>query len=108
MLPSVVTTTGEEENQSITLGEAQASGLSVIATRIGGTAEGMRHGETGLLVPPRDPGALAAAIAWMIEHPEALGVMGSAGRRLVEEQFNLSRLNDQLVEVYGMMCRQRI
>ena len=54
LLPSIVTELGEEENQSVALAEAQASGLPVIGTRIGGNHESIREGESGILVPPRD------------------------------------------------------
>jgi colanic acid/amylovoran biosynthesis glycosyltransferase len=100
VLASVVTDSGEEESQSVVLAEAQATGLPVIATATGGIPESMRDRESGLLVPPRNPGALASAILWLVNHPEAWGEMGRAGREYVEEHFNLERLNDQLVGIY--------
>jgi colanic acid/amylovoran biosynthesis glycosyltransferase len=100
VLASVVTDSGEEENQPVVLAEAQASGLPVIATAIGGVPESMRDGESGLLVPPRNSGALASAMLWLIDHPEAWGPMGRAGRVHVEKHFNLERCHDQLVDIY--------
>jgi glycosyltransferase involved in cell wall biosynthesis len=103
VLASVVTDSGEEEAQSVVLAEAQASGLPVIATAIGGIPESMRDGESGLLVPPRNPGALASAMLWLFDHPEAWGPMGRAGRVHVEEHFSLEECHDRLVDIYRMV-----
>jgi len=100
VLPSVVIASGEEENQPVALAEAQASGLPVIATAIGGISESMRDGESGFLVAPRNPEALASSILWLADHPEAWGRMGRAGRAHVEARFNLETLNEQLVDIY--------
>jgi colanic acid/amylovoran biosynthesis glycosyltransferase len=100
LLASVVTPSGEEENQPVSVAEAQASGLPVIATTIGGIPESIRDGVSGCLVPPRDPKALAAALTWMIEHPETTASMGQAGRRHVEQNYDSEKLHDRLVSVY--------
>ena len=76
VLPSVVTGRGEEENQPVCLAEAQASGLPVIATAIGGVSESMRNGESGLLVPPRDPQAIADAAEMAYRASQGLGQHG--------------------------------
>ena len=107
VLPSVVTASGEEETQSVALAEAQASGLPVIATAIGGISESVRDGKSGFLVEPRNPEALASSILWLAHHPEAWGRMGRAGRAHVEAHFNLERLTDQLVEFYRLVRRPR-
>lgn len=100
VLASVTTGDGEEDNQPVVLAEAQASGLPVIATRTGGLPECIRAGESGLLVPAQSPEALASAILWLADHPEAWPRMGRAGRAYVEENFDLDKLNDQLVDCY--------
>jgi len=106
ILPSVVTASGEEENQSVALAEAQASGLPVIATAVGGNAETIRNGQSGFLVPPRNPEALASSIGWLAEHPEAWGPTGRAGRAHVESLFGLERSNNQLLEIYHSAIRR--
>lgn len=60
----------------------------------------MRDGESGLLVPPRNPEALASALLWLVNHPRAWGAMGRAGRLHVEENFNLERCHNLLVDMY--------
>ena len=100
VLPSIIAASGLVESQSVALIEAQASGLPVIATSTGGVSESMRDGESGLLVPPGDPQALAAAISWIVDHPDVLPSMGRAGRTHAERFFDLDKLNDQLIALY--------
>ena len=68
------------EDLSSTLIEAMATGLPVVATRVGGTADLVRHGVNGLLVPPRDPAALAAAISQILTDPTAATRMAAAAQ----------------------------
>lgn len=73
--------------------EAQAAGLPVVCTDAEGLAENIEPGTTGLLVPRRDPAALAGAVLELAADPERRVAMGRAGRRRVEERF---RPEDQL------------
>jgi colanic acid/amylovoran/stewartan biosynthesis glycosyltransferase WcaL/AmsK/CpsK len=102
--PSIATSSGEVESQSLALAEAQASGLPVIGTKIGGIPESMREGESGLLVAPRDPNALARAIEQLAENPHIWGQMGQIGRAHVEHYFDLEKLNDRLVDLYSLVA----
>lgn len=72
----------------------------VVATRVGGMPESVRDGETGLLVPPADPEALAKAIEWMLEHRDEAAAFGRAGRRLMLERFTSARTADDVANVY--------
>lgn len=68
--------------------EALASGVACVSTELGtGTSYANRHGETGLVVPPGDPMALAQAINTLLADPELRRRMGAAGRRRVAELF---------------------
>ncbi len=60
--------------------EAAASGLPVVASRVGGLPEVVADGETGLLVEPDDPAALAAALSALIHNPERRRAMSAAAR----------------------------
>lgn len=69
--------------------EAAAAGRPAVATRVGGTPEVVVHGETGLLVEPDDPDALARALADLLLDPERARRLGRAARRRAEERFDL-------------------
>jgi colanic acid/amylovoran biosynthesis glycosyltransferase len=107
ILPSVVTAAGEEENQPVSLAEAQASGLPVVATAIGGVGESIRDRISGLLVPSRDSRALASAVRWLIEHHEGWEHMGLAGRAHVMDRFDMEKLHDRLVSIYEHVAAER-
>lgn len=72
--------------------EAMASGLPVVATDIRGCREEVVAGETGLLVPPRDPAALAGAIGRLLDRPDERRRFGLAGRARVIERFDERRI----------------
>jgi glycosyltransferase involved in cell wall biosynthesis len=86
VLPSVT------EGISLTLLEAMARGLPVVCTRVGGNPEVVAEGETGLLVPARNPQALAEAILQVRRDGETGRRMGLAGRQRVEEHFDIRRM----------------
>jgi glycosyltransferase involved in cell wall biosynthesis len=94
VLPSI------SEGISMTLLEAMAHGLPIVATSVGGTPEVVVHEETGLLVPARDPIALADAIVWMIQHPRERRRMGRRGRLRVADLFNLDSTIEQYQRLY--------
>ena len=77
-----------EENFSLALLEAMAAGLPVVATAVGGAPECVSAGETGLLVPPASPAAIAAAIATLASDAQLRLRFGAAGRRRVQERFS--------------------
>jgi colanic acid/amylovoran biosynthesis glycosyltransferase len=100
ILPSVVGSDGAEEGQGGVLTEAQAMRLPVVGTAVGGLPETVVDGESGLLVQQRDPDALADALERLIKSQDRWAEMGAAGRRHVEQHFDVDKLNDQLVEIY--------
>jgi glycosyltransferase involved in cell wall biosynthesis len=77
-----------------------------IATRVGGMPESVRHEETGLLVPPADPEALAAAIERLLGDPQEAARMGRAGRRLMLQRFTLERTGADLALLYEGIARE--
>jgi glycosyltransferase involved in cell wall biosynthesis len=81
--------------------EACASGRAVVSTDTPGCREIVHVGENGLLVPPRDATALAAAIRRLLEDPDLRGRMGLAGRILAESEFGIERVVQRHLEIYG-------
>ena len=89
--------------------EAMSAGLPVVATDVGGSAEAVIHGTTGLVVPARDSAALAGAIAELLDDRERAAALGEAGRKRVAERFTLDRMIDGTLGVYdevGVYPRQ--
>jgi glycosyltransferase involved in cell wall biosynthesis len=80
--------------------EALACERPVVATNVEGMPELVRPGETGLLVPPRDPGALAEAIVTLLEDRTTALAMARAGRKRVEAQFSLRAKLDATEALY--------
>ena len=90
---------GSVEGFGIVYLEASASGLPVVAARSGGAAEAILENETGLLVPPDDPQALAQAISRLFDDPALRQRMGRAGRRWVEREMNWDRAGKQFMSI---------
>jgi glycosyltransferase involved in cell wall biosynthesis len=80
--------------------EAMAHGRPVLATPVGGTPEAVVDGETGLLVPPRDPQALASALRRLLDDAELRARLGAAGRKRVEELFSAAEMEQRVLEIY--------
>jgi len=95
----VMPSTGVESFGLVAI-EAFACGTPVIATRHGGLRELIQHGQNGLLVPPNDPDALAAAIAYAESHPEHMRRMGMAARKNYLTSYTPERNYEQLIQIY--------
>ena len=80
--------------------EAGAAGRPVVATRVGGNPEAIVEGETGLLVPPRDPAALGEAINTLLADPDRRQRMGAAARRRVHELYTVERMVERWEKLY--------
>jgi glycosyltransferase involved in cell wall biosynthesis len=85
--------------------EAMAAGRPAVATAVGGTPDVVLDGVTGLLVPPRDPAALAQAIQSLLDDPVRARAMGVAGRQRVEQYFSLAAVVAQTVALYDSLLQ---
>jgi glycosyltransferase involved in cell wall biosynthesis len=101
----VVVNASSAEPLGLTLIEAQACGVPVIATTGGGAAEVVADGETGLLVPPGDAGALAGAVARLVGDPDLRAGLGRAGRRRALRCFDQETYADRLADLYRSVLR---
>jgi glycosyltransferase involved in cell wall biosynthesis len=85
------------------IAEAMVCGRPVVATRVGGIPEVVADGVSGFLVPHANPQALAEKLLMLAEDPELRARMGQAGRGIVESKFNLSRIVEELLSLYGVV-----
>jgi glycosyltransferase involved in cell wall biosynthesis len=85
--------------------EAMAAGVPVVATPVGGVGELVRDGETGLLVPPEDPEALAAALRRLLDEPETAQRLAEAARAQVAERFSERVMCERVLAVYEDLRR---
>jgi glycosyltransferase involved in cell wall biosynthesis len=88
------------EGLPVSVLEAMAAERPVVATAIGGTDEAVTTEDTGLLVPSRDPAALALAIRRLQEDPRLARRLAAAGRARVEREFSSSATARQVMAIY--------
>ncbi|MDF1731287.1 MAG: glycosyltransferase family 4 protein [Minwuia sp.] len=106
VLASRIADDGDRDGLPNVLMEAQSQGLPVVATAVSAIPELVRDGETGLLVPPDDPQALAAALTRMLRDPAARQAMGRAGETRVRSAFDLDQCIDRLAAKFGLEARK--
>jgi len=95
VLPSVA------EGTPLVILEAMAMEKPVVATDVGAVSEQMVDGVTGIIVPPKNPKAMAEAVIYLLEHPEERIKMGEKGRGRVKEMFSLERCVEGHKKLYG-------
>jgi len=91
------------EGLSNTLLESMAAGVPVIATQVGGNPEIIEDGVSGLLVPPRDAAALAAAMNKLLSNPVLASAVREAGQRRIAEYFSMQASIQQVEQLYSRM-----
>ena len=97
---AVVACPSHREGFGVVCGEAMAHGRPVVAADVGGLRDLVVHEETGLLVPPRDVGALRAALERLLANRELRRRMGEAGRARIAERFTWRRFEDETMRAY--------
>jgi glycosyltransferase involved in cell wall biosynthesis len=102
----VVVTPSIEESACYAAVEALLMGKGVVASNVGGLPDTVRHGQTGLLVPPGDPAALAAAVATLIADPAMRQEMGRRGRQECLRRFAITTTTAQVEAVYVRARRE--
>jgi glycosyltransferase involved in cell wall biosynthesis len=99
-VPSVVDQAGNVDGLPNALLEAMAAGRPVVATRVAGIPEVVEHDGNGLLVPARDPSALAAALERLAREPETRARLAAAARATAETRFTWSAAAQAFEECY--------
>ena len=95
--------TSHEEGFSNAILEAMAVGIPVIATDVGGNSEAIIHEETGIICPPRNPKALAAAITMLLTRPDQRVLMGKCGQNRVQDHFTMQIMIENYMNLYNYL-----
>ncbi len=105
VLPSIVMPDGVTEGLGVTLLEAEASCLPVVASNVGGIPEAVKDGSTGILVHPGEPPEIADAIVSLLIDERKRQRMGDAGRKHVESEFNVMNQASEMLETYRKLSQ---
>lgn len=98
--PGCVARDGTREGQGVALAEAQAIGLPVVASRVGGIPEIVADGKSAILVEPRDVTGMVECISKFVADPSLRTRFGEEGRRFVESHLDQSKLVEKWIELY--------
>jgi len=98
--PAIVDAGGDTEMLGVVLIEAMTYRKPVIASNVGGIPDVIKDGETGLLVPEKDPEALAEAMVRVLSDPGLAQKLGDEGHRFSQSYFSWDRITDSLIEEY--------
>ena len=101
VLPCRVAANGDRDGMPTVILEAMARGLPVVSTNVVGISEAVKPGLTGLLVPPDNPAALAAAINELLQDADMRIRLGAAGRALVRSHYDPGRSAALLLDVFA-------
>lgn len=96
------------EGFGIAIVEAMAAGRPVVASDVGGIPESVDHEATGLLVPPGDPAALAAALYDLLTRPDKARALGVRGRQRARERFSIESVVKRHEDLYEDLLAQRL
>ncbi|MGD9849873.1 MAG: glycosyltransferase family 4 protein [Nitrospirales bacterium] len=96
-----------EEGMPQSLTQALAMECPVVASDVGAVPEVIQEGQTGLLVPARNPQVLAEKVAFLLSHPEQGKQMGQTGRKMIEQGYSIEKMLDQTEQLYAQLWEKR-
>jgi glycosyltransferase involved in cell wall biosynthesis len=103
----VLVVSSDNEGTPVSAIEAMATGCPVVATKVGGLPDLISDGESGLLVPPRNPDALSNAVLRVLEDSEAAGRMSAAARQSVHQRYTRTHLLAETDRLYANLLAQK-
>jgi colanic acid/amylovoran biosynthesis glycosyltransferase len=107
VLPCIITDNGERDGIPVSIMEAMAMELSVISTNVSGIPELVEDGVSGILLQPKDEKSIASAIVTLSKDRKLRVEMGKAGRKIIEDKFNLKIEVEKLSELFMNIKRDR-
>jgi glycosyltransferase involved in cell wall biosynthesis len=105
--PSIIDEMGNTEGLNVTVLDAMSTGKPVVASRVGGMVEAVKNGETGILVPEKNPLKLSEAITKLLLDKKLASAMGRQGRRRILEFFTINRVAKRITEVCESAIRNK-
>jgi glycosyltransferase involved in cell wall biosynthesis len=108
LLPSfaVAVLPSDREGSPLSLLEYMQAGRPIVATRVGGVPEHVRDGVDAVLVPPRAPDAMAAAIDGLLDDPARARQLGESARRRAASEFSAARVTERIEALYDALLAQ--
>ncbi len=100
ILPSIYDIKGDTEGLGVVILEAMSYGKPVVATQVGGVVDIIKNGETGILVPQKDPGKLAEAVIWFLKNTEKRKQIARQGYEWVKRKFSYEEVIRRLIHIY--------
>lgn len=104
----VVICSSRNEGTPVALIEAMAAGVAVLSTEVGGVADLVTHGETGWLVPPGDPTAMAGAIRHLLAEPNLRARLAAAGRGVALDRHDVAPLIARIERLYTGLINEKL
>jgi len=102
--PAIYDERGDTEGLGVVLIEALCNAKPVVATRVGGITDVIQNERTGLLVPEKNPKALADAVLRILDDPALAQRLGEAGRAYASSNFDWEKITDQVEALYRRVC----
>jgi len=104
----IFTLPSHSEGVSLAVLEAMAAGLPVIVSAVGGLPEIVQHEENGLLIPPKDPEALARSLARVLENPGLARTLGEKARAHIQAHYSVERMAQVVNDTYDGLVKRKL
>lgn len=96
----------DDEGVALAICAGMNAGLPIVASRVGGLPEVLKHETNSILIPPRSPAALADEVSRLMDNPAEAGRLGSAARRFIQEEYSLEVATRRVEAVYQRLAQR--